>query len=70
MVIHGDTDIDTGLRKIGGILADGADIGCGCVLNPGTVVGKGTRVYPLVCLRGVIDENKIVKSADNIVEKL
>ena len=70
VVIHGDTDIDTGLRKIGGILADGADIGCGCVLNPGTVVGKGTRVYPLVCLRGVIDENKIVKSADNIVEKL
>ncbi len=67
IVIHGDKEYETGLRKIGGILADHADIGCGCVLNPGTVVGKNTSVYPLTALRGVYPENSIVKSNDNIV---
>lgn len=67
VVIHGDTEYETGLRKIGGILADGADVGCGCVLNPGTVIGKNTSVYPLTSLRGVIPENSIVKTLDNIV---
>lgn len=67
VVIHGDSDIETGLRKIGGILADGADIGCGCVINPGTVIGKNTSVYPLTALRGVYPENCIVKSTDKIV---
>ncbi len=69
VVIHGDTDIETGLRKIGGILADEADIGCGCVVNPGTVIGKNTSVYPLTALRGVIPSDCIVKSLDNIVER-
>lgn len=69
VVIHSDTDIETGLRKIGGILADGADIGCGCVLNPGTVIGKNTSVYPLTMLRGVYPENSIVKSTKEIVER-
>ncbi len=69
VVIHGDQDYETGLRKIGGILADGADIGCGSVVNPGTVVGKNTSVYPLTPLRGVYPENCIVKSADNVVER-
>ncbi len=69
VVIHGETDYETGLRKIGGILADGADIGCGCVLNPGTVVGKNTSVYPLTSLRGVYPGGCIVKSKDNIVER-
>ena len=67
VVIHGDADYETGLRKIGGILADHADVGCGCVLNPGTVIGKNTSVYPLTSLRGVIPDNSIVKSLDNIV---
>lgn len=67
IVIHGDTEIETGLRKIGGILADGADVGCGCVINPGTVIGKKTSVYPLTALRGVIPANCIVKAMDNIV---
>ncbi len=67
VVIHGDCDIDTGLRKIGGILGDNADIGCGCVINPGTVIGKATSVYPLTSLRGVLPEGCIVKSLDNIV---
>ena len=69
IVIHGDEEYVTGLRKIGGILADGADIGCGCVLNPGTVIGRGTSVYPLVSVRGVVGEDLIVKSMNQIVEK-
>lgn len=69
VVIHGDTDIETGLRKIGAILADGADVGCGCVLNPGTVIGKNTSVYPLNALRGVFPADSIVKSANNIVKR-
>ncbi len=69
VVIHGDSDIVTGLRKIGGILADGADVGCGCVINPGTVIGKNTSVYPLTALRGVYPANSIVKSATVVVER-
>ena len=69
IVIHGDKDIETGLRKIGGILGDHADIGCGSVLNPGTVIGKNTQVYPLQSVRGVVPENSIYKDKDNIVDK-
>lgn len=69
VVIHGDTEYETGLRKIGGILADGADIGCGCVLNPGTVIGKNTSVYPLNALRGVFPEGCIIKAQNNIVRR-
>lgn len=69
IVIHGDKDYETGLRKIGAILADHADIGCGSVLNPGTVIGKNTQVYPLSAIRGVIAENSIYKDKDNIVNK-
>ena len=67
VVIHGDVDYHTGIRKIGGILADGADIGCGCVINPGTVIGKKTSVYPLTSLRGVFPANCIVKTLENVV---
>lgn len=69
VVIHGERDYETGLRKIGGILADGADVGCGCVLNPGTVIGKRTSVYPLTALRGVFPAESIVKSVDNVVKR-
>ncbi len=67
IVIHSQTPINTGLRKIGGILGDGADVGCGSVLNPGTVIGKNSRVYPLTAVRGVIPSGVIVKSMENIV---
>ncbi|MBO5321363.1 MAG: UDP-N-acetylglucosamine pyrophosphorylase [Clostridia bacterium] len=67
VVIRGDKDYETGLRKIGGILADGADVGCGCVINPGTVIGKKTSVYPLTMLRGVYPANCIVKSTKEYV---
>ena len=69
VVIHGDEDIVTGLRKIGGILADGADVGCGCVINPGTVIGRHTSVYPLTSLRGVYPANCIVKAQNIVVER-
>ena len=70
VVIHAEEDIDTGLRKTGGILADRADIGCGCVLNPGTIIGRNTSVYPLTSLRGVHGENLIVKSQNNAVVRI
>ena len=69
IVIHGDKEYETGLRKIGGFLGEHADIGCGSVLNPGTIIGKNTRVYPLSMLRGCFPENSIVKSQKQIVEK-
>ena len=69
VTVHGDTDHETGLRKLGGILADGADIGCGAVVNPGTVVGKNTSVYPLTALRGVYPANCIVKATDTVVKR-
>lgn len=69
IVIHGDKDYETGLRKIGAFLGDHADIGCGSVLNPGTIIGKNTQVYPLSMLRGVYPENSIVKSTKNVVAK-
>lgn len=68
VVVRGDSDYVTGLRKLGAILGDGADIGCGCVLNPGTVIGKGSRAYPLNSLRGVYPERVIIKSNEDIVE--
>ena len=68
IVIHGEENYETGLRKIGGILGDYADVGCGSVINPDTVIGKGTRVYPLTALRGVYPEGQIVKSTKEYVE--
>jgi len=69
VVIKGDEPIETGLRKIGGILGDNADVGCGCILNPGTVVGKNTSVYPLTALRGVYPADCIVKAQQQVVER-
>ena len=70
VVIKGDANYETGIRKIGAILADGADIGCGCVLNPGTIIGKNTSVYPLNALRGVFPSGCIVKDSKNIVKRI
>ena len=67
IVIHGDEEYATGLRKIGAILADYAAVGSGCVLNPGTVIGRNTAVYPASSLRGVYPSGCIVKSVNNVV---
>jgi len=69
VIIKADKNYETHLRKMGAFLADGTDIGCGCVLNPGTVVGKNTSVYPLLSLRGVFPQECIVKNTDNIIER-
>ena len=69
IVFHGESEIETGRRKIGAILGDYAEIGCNCVLNPGTIVGPHTNVYPLSSVRGVVPANSIYKSKENIVPK-
>lgn len=65
----GEEKIETGLKKFGAILGDEVEVGCGSVLNPGTVIGKKSQVYPLSSVRGVIKENSIYKCAGEIVEK-
>jgi len=67
VVVRGDQDYETGLRKVGAFVADGADVGCGCVLNPGTVIGRETSVYPLTALRGVFPGGCIVKDKNLVV---
>lgn len=66
-VKNGEIIIDTGLKKFGAMVGDNVEVGCNSVLNPGTVVGKNCRVYPLSRVRGVVRENSIFKSEDNIV---
>ncbi|MBO4693875.1 MAG: UDP-N-acetylglucosamine pyrophosphorylase [Clostridia bacterium] len=61
--------IETGRRKVGAMLGDYADIGCGSVLNPGVVIGRRTNIYPLSCVRGVVPPDSIYKDKDNIVKK-
>ena len=67
--IDGST-IETGRKKVGAMLGDYVEVGCGSVLNPGTVIGRGTSVYPLSSVRGVIPEGSIYKSAGNIVKRI
>ena len=69
VIIRGETSLSTGMRKLGAILGDGAEVGCNAVLNPGSVIGKGSTVYPLVSWRGVLPENSIAKSPCTIIKK-
>ncbi len=69
VVIHTQPPIATGIKKVGAMLGDRVEIGCNSVLNPGTVVGKDSSVYPTSCVRGVIPANSIYKSQDNIIQK-
>ncbi len=68
-VEKGEKIIETNLRKVGAFLGDGVEVGCNSVLNPGTIIGKNTNIYPLSCVRGVIPENSIYKNQNDIVEK-
>ena len=61
--------VETGLKKFGAILGDEVEVGCGSVLNPGTVVGSHTNIYPLSMVRGYIQENSIYKNQGEIVKK-
>lgn len=69
VVVHAERDYETNLRKFGAILGDHAEVGCGSVLNPGTVIGKRTQVYPLTMARGVYPRDSIVKSTKKVVMK-
>lgn len=71
VVIHsGDEKMETSLKKFGAMIGDGVEVGCGSVLNPGTIIGKNTNVYPLSSVRGVIAENSIYKNRNEIVDKI
>ena len=61
--------IETGRKKVGAMVGDGVEVGCGSVLNPGTVIGRNSNVYPLSSVRGVIPENSIYKGRNDIVAK-
>ena len=65
-----DGYIETGLKKFGAMLGDFVEVGCNSVLNPGTVIGRNTNIYPLSSVRGSVPPNSIFKSADNICEKI
>lgn len=69
VIKNGEERQETNLRKVGAFLGDYAEIGCGAVLNPGTIVMPNSNVYPLASVRGVVPANSIVKSMDNIVLK-
>lgn len=64
-----DAPIETGRKKFGAILGDNVEVGCNSVLNPGTVVGRCSNIYPVSCIRGVVPANSIYKAKDNIVAK-
>ena len=69
IVKNGKETIETGLKKFGAMLGDNVEVGCGSVLNPGTVIGSNTNIYPLSSVRGVVPKNSIYKNRNEIVEK-
>ena len=69
VVVHGDPEIETGIKKVGAMLGDFVEIGCGSVMNPGVVVGRNSSIYPLTCVRGVIPADSICKNNGKIVKK-
>lgn len=62
-------DIETGMKKFGAMIGDEVEVGCGSVLNPGTVIGKNSNIYPLSSVRGVVPANSIYKKQDEVAEK-
>ena len=69
VTVKGDTCIETGLKKFGAMLGDFVEVGCNSVLNPGTVIGRETNIYPTACVRGVVPARSIHKNDGQIVEK-
>lgn len=69
VVKNGEEKLPTGLKKFGAMLADNVEIGCNSVLNPGTVIGRNSNVYPTSSVRGVIPANSIYKNRSQICEK-
>ena len=69
VVKSADGSIETGFKKFGAMLGDNVEVGCNSVLNPGTVIGRRSSVYPTSCVRGVIPEDCIFKAPDDIVKR-
>ncbi len=69
VIKDGEEKIDTGLKKVGAMLGDHVEIGCNSVLNPGTIIGKNSSVYPVSCVRHVIGANRIYKDAEHIIKR-
>ncbi len=69
VVVHGEEAIPTGLKKMGAMLGDFVEVGCNSVLNPGTVIGRHSNVYPTSCVRGVVPAGSIYKKNDTITAK-
>ena len=69
IVKDGEKTYETGLKKFGAMIGDNVEVGCGSVLNPGTVIGKNSNIYPLSSVRGVVAENSIYKNKNEVVEK-
>lgn len=65
----GEKVIETGLKKFGAVLGDYVEVGCNSVLNPGTIIGKNTNIYPLSCVRGVVASDSIYKTGGVVVPK-
>ena len=70
IIKNGKQKIETGMKKIGAMVGDNVEVGCGSVLNPGTIIGKNTNIYPLSSVRGVVKPNSIYKNQNEIVEKM
>ena len=70
VVKNGDEKIETGLKKFGAMLGDFVEVGCNSVLNPGTVIGRNSNVYPTSCVRGMVPENSIWKNTGVVVKKI
>ena len=69
VVVKGDENIETGLKKFGAILGDCVEVGCNSVLNPGSVIGRRASIYPTSSVRGVVPEDSIFKSAQDIIKR-
>ena len=69
VVKNRDEKIETGLKKFGAMVGDFVEVGCNSVLNPGTVIGRNSNVYPTSCVRGVVPEKSIWKNNGTVVEK-
>ena len=69
VTVHCEPPVFTGIKKVGAMLGDFAEIGCNSVLNPGTVIGRNTQVYPTSCVRGVIPANSICKTTGEVIAK-
>ena len=70
VIVKGDgAEIATNRKKVGAMLGDNVEVGCNSVLNPGTIVGRGSNIYPCSCVRGVIPENSIYKNKTEVVKR-